>query len=61
MGEIIGGVSALAFIFFALINVLMFLSAEDYGWHWRCMVTIAVIDAFYILLFCAFLWAISTL
>ena len=58
--ENITGLLVVALIFFVFINGLMFASMDEY-WDWGSIITIIVIDVFYILLVCIGIWAIVNL
>ena len=58
--ENITGFLVTALILFVFIYGLMFASMDEY-WGWGSMITIIVIDIFFIMLVCIGIWAIANL
>lgn len=58
--ENITGFLVTVLILFVFINGLMFASMDEY-WGWGSMITIIVIDIFFIMLVCIGIWAIANL
>ena len=56
----ITGLLVTALILFVFINGLMFASMDE-DWGWGSIITIIVIDLFFIMLVCIGIWAIANL
>lgn len=54
-------VVASACIAFFVLNFLMFMSVWSTGWEWRGIITIGIIDFFFVLLVCLGLYLILVL
>lgn len=59
--EIIGQLMALACVFFFFINFFMFITAWSENWDWRSIITIIIVDVFYVSLVCIGIWELAHL